>query len=467
METTNEPVSRHDAQARSSSDCPPQESPIHPARQPLLDADGLLCGFELILRDEDTAGAAAGDGGDGGGTPDTDQPEAQTQAQARAQAEAAAARILGALGASGVHTALGGHRGYLNASRALLLSDALQRISPERFWLELPPDIDADPTLIARLVVLHAKRYRFVLDDVTQPDATFAKLLPYAQAVKIDIHRVAPELLPKLAGVLKSAGKLLIGLNVDSQATFERAKELGFDLFQGYFFARGQKQTARRMSAPRHALLNLLRLLSADPTVTQLEAELKLNPVLVMHLMRLANSGEASIGRKVVTLRDAITATGTNRIARWTQLLLYADGRKIRLEDDPLVQLAATRARFMELASARLAQANRKVIDGAFLTGVFSLVDAVFGDSLEHTLDALMLATHIRAAILHRQGPLGALLGAIEALERGDWAALDCASAALAPLSSAELAELGITAAAWATSADQSGEHAGLEHFDE
>jgi c-di-GMP-related signal transduction protein len=208
-------------------------------------------------------------------------------------------------------------------------------------------------------------------------------------------------------------------------------------------------------------------LLAADPTVSQLESELKLNPVLVMHLMRLANSGEASIGRKVESLRDAINATGTNRIARWTQLLLYADGRKIRLEDDPLVQLAATRARFIEMAVARLARAEIKVVDGAFLTGVFSLVDAVFGGSLEETLEALTLASHIRAAILHREGTLGALLDAIEAFERADWVKLDRTSEMLAPLAPQELAEMAIAAAAWASSADQSEEHAGLEHFDD
>ena len=213
--------------------------------------------------------------------------------------------------------------------------------------------------------------------------------------------------------------------------------------------------------------MNLLRLLSADPSVAQLEAELKLNPVLVMHIMRLANSGEASIGRKVATLRDAINATGTNRIARWTQLLLYADGRKVRLEDDPLVQLAAARARFMEMAATRLTQANRKVVDAAFLTGVFSLVDAVFGDTLEATLDALMLAGHIRAAILRHEGLLGTLLAAVQALERADWAALEQLSATLSPFTPAELAELAITAAAWASAADQHGDNAGLERVQE
>jgi c-di-GMP-related signal transduction protein len=440
-------------EAQSSALAEGRADPAHarpvqyPARAPIVDAEALLRGFELHLREAPVE--------------DSDEPDAKREA------EAAAAQLLGALGASDVRTALAGHHGYLNVSRPLLFSDAIARLAPDRFYLEISPNLTVDADLVARLVTLHAKRYRFVIDDVRQPNEAFAKLLPYAHAIKIDPAQIAPELLQRLAGALKSAGKLLIALNIETHEAFEQAKALHFDLFQGYFFARGSKLSTRRVNAPRQALLNLLRLLSSDPSVAQLEAELKLNPVLVMHLMRLANSGEASIGRKVATLRDAINATGTNRIARWTQLLLYADGRKVRLEEDPLVQLAATRARFMELASARLSHANRKVVDGAFLTGVFSLVDAVFGDTLENTLEALTLASHIRAAILRREGQLGTLLRAMEALEHGDWNALDAASAALAPLTSAELAQLAISAAAWASTADQSKDNEGLERIEE
>ena len=128
---------------------------------------------------------------------------------------------------------------------------------------------------------------------------------------------------------------------------------------------------------------------------------------------------------------------------------------------------AATRARFMELAVARLPNANRQTTDAAFLTGVFSLVDAVFGDSLERTLEDLTLSRHIRAAILKREGVLGTLLSAVEALEYGDWAALDRACETLVPLTAAELAELALNAAAWATSADHSADSQGLERLDD
>ncbi len=418
------------------------------ARQPILDRDAMLCGFELKSRAVDLRNSAFVREEERG-----DPREVVARAVVEAALEPA------------VRAALVGHRAYLDVTRELLFDEAVWRLPPERFAFELPLSIGADAGLIARLIELHAKRYRFVLDDVVQANDTFAKLLPYAEAVKIDIRRIAPALLPKFASVLKAAGKLLIATGVHTHDDFQKAIDLGFDRVQGYFFA--LPGSSRRASAPRQALLNLLQLLANEPTVAQLEAELKLNPVLVMHLMRLANSGSFSIGRKVTTLREAINATGTNRIARWTQLLLYADGRKVSLEDDPLLQLAATRARFMELAVGQLPDAGRDVADAAFLAGVFSFVDAVFGGTLESTLDMLTLSRPIRAAIIERVGALGQLLDAAEALEAADWERVDTVAAQLAPLTSSDIAALGLAAGEWAGMADRNAEAAGLERIED
>ncbi|WP_408734496.1 EAL and HDOD domain-containing protein [Paraburkholderia bannensis] len=416
---------------------------VYFARQPILDRDGMLCAYETLPRV--VLGAVEG--------------EVDPCASA-------GAALIKAFNAPALRASLSGHPAWLDVTREALFDDRLLRLAPDRVMLELPVGIGADPELIARLVTLHAKRYRFALDNVTKADESFAKLLPYVEAIKLDTQDIAPALLPKFASVLKSAGKILVALNVESPEAHDRAHALGFDRFQGYYFAKHQGGS-RRASAPRQALLNLLQLLASEPTVMQLESELKLNPVLVMHLMRLANSSSYALGRKVTTLREAINATGTNRIARWTQLLLYADGRKVKLEDDPLLQLAATRARFMELATAIVPEAGQSEEDAAFLVGVFSFVDAVFGGSLESALEVLRLSKPIRAAISHREGVLGRLLDVIEALEYGDWAAVDMACAQLAPLDAGAVAALALASAEWAGMADRNAEAQGLERIED
>ena len=434
------------------------------ARQPILDRDGMLCGFELKMHRVEVAQAGEGE------APVLDttaegEPSAQAQASSDTKPVTFAQSVVDALTQPAVRGALAGHPGYLDVTRELLFDEALEQLPAEQFMFELPLDIEVDDALVARVIALHARRYRFVLDGVVVPNDTFARLLPYVEGVKIDLPAISRALLPKLSSVLKAAGKLLIAQGVDTQEHFETAHNLGFDKFQGYSFARPHTPSLRRVSAPRHALLNLLQLLAGDPTVAQLEAELKLNPVLVMHLMKLANSSGLATGHKVSTLREAINATGTNRIARWTQLLLYADGRKVALEDDPLLQLVASRARFMELAIARLPDAGRDEADAAFLTGVFSFVDAVFGGPLENALNVLTLSKPIQAAILHREGVLGLLLSVADALERGDWDQVGASVERLRPLTVEEAAQMALAAGAWAGVADRSAE--GLKRIED
>ncbi|MFP3567732.1 EAL and HDOD domain-containing protein [Paraburkholderia sp. SIMBA_030] len=436
------------------------------ARQPILNRDGMLCGYEIKVAPDLPAGnLSAATAGAADAVSNANANADALPGREPEPAKQVARAVIRGLLQSNVRGALTGHPAYVDVSRDMLFDDSIRHLPTDRFMFELSSALEVDEALIARIVELHGRRYRFVLDEVTQPNETFARLLPYADVVKIDFTRASSALLPKLSSVLKSAGKLLIAAGIDAPADFETTHELGFDRFQGYFFARPQTSMTRRVSAPRHALLNLLQLLAGEPTVAQLEAELKLNPVLVMHLMKLANSSGLAVGHKVTTLREAINATGTDRIARWTQLLLYADGRKVALEDDPLLQLAATRARFMELAIARLPEAGRDEADAAFLTGVFSFVDAVFGGSLESTLNVLTLSRPIQAAILHREGVLGMLLNAVEALERGAWDEIGTLCARLQPLTVEEVAQLGLAAGAWAGTADRSAE--GLERIED
>jgi hypothetical protein len=55
----------------------------------------------------------------------------------------------------------------------------------------------------------------------------------------------------------------------------------------------------------------------------------------------------------------------------------------------------------------------------------------------------------------------------VDALERGAWAEIEAACVQLPPLTVSEVAELGLTAAAWAGVADRSAEAKGLERIED
>ena len=107
---------------------------------------------------------------------------------------------------------------------------------------------------------------------------------------------------------MQGAAETLVALKVESQSEYALAKQLGFDLFQGYYFAKPEVLSSRRANASHIALLRLQALLQADPGIHELEVELKLNPTVVMHLMRLVNSGAFGLRRNIlywIRLRNA------------------------------------------------------------------------------------------------------------------------------------------------------------------
>jgi c-di-GMP-related signal transduction protein len=402
---------------------------VYLGRQPIIDRKGALHAYELLFRDGPDNRARIFD---------------DVQATAHV-----VARTVGELGLSAV---LGDHRGFVNMNRDLLFDDIVHIMPPDRFVLEILETVTFDARLFKRCEQLRAAGFQFALDDVVSLTEPLHEALPYVDYVKVDFLAADRAHLPQLTDALKMHGKTLVAEKIETHQDFDEASQLGFDFFQGYFFARPQVLVTRRSNPSRTALLRLLAVLSGEPDIAELEAELKLNPNVVVQLLRLANSSAFKLGRAVSSLREAIAATGTRQISRWTQLLLYADGRHLPWRSDPLVHLVGTRARFMELAARELRSSDEDFADAAFMTGIFSLVHVVVDLPPAEIMELLKLSKPICDAIVDGSGPLGALLRISQAAERGDAPELDSstgASAEFAVLTPAVLARLQVEAATW------------------
>jgi c-di-GMP-related signal transduction protein len=399
-------------------------------RQPILDRTGALTAYELLFRD--------------GADNSADIPDDRI---------ATAQVMTRTMGQLGVPAALERHAGYVNVSREMLFDDTIYLLPPDRFVLEVLEHVQFDDALVERLAQLRRDGYRIALDDVCAMTGNVVKALPCADIVKIDFVLTARDMLPELVATLHAAGKTLIAEKVETREEFEFARSLGFDLFQGYFFARPEVLQVPGVHAPRIALVRLLALVTSEVGVAELERELRNHPGVVVQLLRLVNSSAYAPARPISSLREAVLAAGTRQIARWAQLLLYASGRDLPWGTDPLVQLAGARSHFMELAARSLYPNHPDFADAAFMTGIFSLVHVLVGSTPAHTLERLGLAPEISRAVDGYQGELGTLLRVAMSAERGDHAAALAIAAeaggAFEALTPPLIAELNLCASAW------------------
>ena len=165
--------------------------------------------------------------------------------------------------------------------------------------------------------------------------------------------------------------------------------------------------------------MRLLGLVLEDAETPQLEAVLKAEPGLTMNLMRLTNSASTGIRTKITSIRHAIAVLGRRQLQRWLQLLLYTSpsGKPVV---SPLLQLAASRGRLMELLAGRLHPGRGDIEDMSFMTGIMSLMPTLMSVSLEEILRGIEIPGSVRDALDAHTGELGVMLKLTEALETGD-----------------------------------------------
>lgn len=372
------------------------------------------------------------------------------------EANLAALRVIAnTFAALGEEAVLGGHLGFFNVTREVVLSDAIFALPKERVVIELLEDIEPDAEIEARCRTLREAGYRIALDDwvVNDPRTT---LLPWADVVKVDLPAVARRDLRRLARSLRGGGRLLLAEKVETQEEFDVCLAAGFDRFQGYFFARPTVLEGAGMDPAQTTLIRLMQQISTEADHAEIVESLKHDAKLGVNLIRIVNTAGNAGRVRLESIEDGVRHLGLRQLSRWVSLLLYAQGSGGGIHD-PLLTTAVHRGRLMELVVE--AASGRRTVqvekERAFLVGMLSLVDALLGRPIEAVVRELRLGPDIAAALIGREGELGRLLLLAEATERGE---VELIQSALGPLhvSLEELQQFEHSAYTWLHALQQS-----------
>jgi EAL and modified HD-GYP domain-containing signal transduction protein len=361
------------------------------ARQPILDRRLRLVAYELLFRDPGSGGV---------------HPPLGDQATARV--------IVDTLMQVDTESVLGDARGLVNVTREFVLSDLPRLLPPERFSLELLESARIDGDLLEALGRLRNDGYALVLDDfVYRPDLD--PVLELAESVKIEVHRrTRPEIEAVLATVARHDIRL-IAEKVETPEQYDLCQELGFDAFQGYFFAKPKLVGGATVEV---SMLTKLRLAVAlqQPglDLKDFERIIASDVALSYRLLRYLNSAFCSFPRKLNSVREAVVMTGLDPMRRWATLVVLAG---VEGKSQELLAIALIRAKMCET----LAGSIGRDADGYFITGLFSVLDALADTPLETVVRLLPLSDEIVEALLAGEGPLGDTLLRVMAYERGDF----------------------------------------------
>lgn len=400
-------------------------------RQPILDRDQQLVAYELLFRNGSHNFADVTDG-----------------------VQATATVIANAFTELGVEAALGRHRGFINVDEQFLFSDMLELLPRHAVVLEILETVPPTPAVIERCQSLKAAGFKLALDDVIQLEPEFAELLALVEIVKVDIQPLSRIQLMQLTMKLKPMGKQLLAEKVDSREQMEQCLKLGFTLFQGYYFAKPTIIAGRKLDHSQLSMMKLMGLLLGDADTGELEAALKPEPGLTVNLLRMTNSVGAGCTEHITSVGHAITVLGRRQLQRWLQLLVFASGNQ-NAASNPLLQMAATRGRLMELLAGELRPGDTGLADCAFMAGIMSLMPVLVGQPIADIVAPLGLAEDVRAALCEGSGPLGALLRIAEGSENGDLTQLAAALVELPGLGPKAINRAQTQALQWANEISQ------------
>ncbi|MFZ2852875.1 MAG: EAL domain-containing protein [Rhodocyclaceae bacterium] len=374
-------------------------------RQPILGRDLQLYAYELLFRNG--------------------PPSSGNRADILDATQATATVVANAFTEFSVSDALGPYRGFINVDHEFLFSDVLEVLPKQTVVLELLETIAPTPDVLERCRQLRARGFTLAADDVVETSEQHMKLLEHTEIVKIDIQDIDPARLHALVAQLKPLGKKLVAEKVETSEQIERCQRLDFDLFQGYFFAKPTIIAGKKLNPSQITLTRLLGLLIADAETSEVERAFKQEPGLTVNMLRLTNSVGCGMATRITSLRHAITVLGRRQLQRWVQLLIYTSPKGDSATVNPLLQLAATRGRLMELLAERLQQRNREFADHAFMVGIMSLMSALLGVETAEILDHLPVAPRVKEALTDYSGQLGELLHLVEATEQTEPAATE------------------------------------------
>ncbi len=369
----------------------PTMNAFYIARQPILTASGDTYGYELLFRSSDS---------------NAYDPSVDGNA-------ATSSVLFNAVVEIGLDSIVGKGQAFINlTNRFLEQPDLLELLPAKRCVLEVLETVDVTDEVVQGVETLRAAGHTIALDDFVDEER-FARLLPMVDLIKYDLTQHTMDELAQYCARDVEAGRQSLVERVETPEEFEQLRAMGFDYFQGYFFARPKILSGSKLPQNRIALIQLMaEINSPNSTIDDIAEIVGRDVSLGVRTLRYVNSPLNGIQTTVTSIRHATVLLGRDLIRNWVTLLVMGS-----MDDKPseLTKLALTRARFCQLV------AREQDLDDAryFTIGLLSLLDVFMSCTLEDALDNITVGADMRRELLERVDAGGAMLNTVQALESG------------------------------------------------
>jgi len=359
-------------------------------RQPIYSPQLVVVGYELLFRNNDKNSAQI-----------IDDMSATTEVMFNAFVEI------------GLEAIVGNSSAHFKISTDFLDSDLEIPFSPEKVILELLDHEEVENRHIVAIKKLVSEGFRFEVNSCgTDPKP---ELLEYISIVSIDYTTGSKDSFISSITKLKKLSVLIKASKIETQEEFDFCKNLGIDLFQGYFLSKPKLISQGKIPNNQMAILQLLERLQDPEISTEELEELILRDVSFSYkILKYCNSASVAPSTPIDTISRAITFLGLTKIKQWVTILAVSS-----ISDKPevLMENALVRSRMCEILAPSMGISEVK---GCATAGLFSVLDVLMDRPMEEILEKLPLSDIVRNTLLTYEGPIGEMLLSVVCYEQGN-----------------------------------------------
>ncbi|WP_299080193.1 EAL domain-containing protein [uncultured Paraglaciecola sp.] len=364
------------------------------ARQPILDINKEVFAYELSFRD-----------GKNNCFPSVARDEATTKL---------IAKNYQTLGLDDISC---NKKSFISFQPETLMNGLPSSLDPESVVVELAVNQSGNSDLIDMCKHVKKMGYKIALEDNTlKPSLT--EFLPYVDMLKVNSNHENLDFLTKNVRWLMDANVQLIADKVDSQENFSVFKDMGFDYFQGYFFAKPEAVENENLPTSKLALVELMGASSSESfDLESINNVIEHDVGLSYMLLRFINNPTINKRYKITSLRHALNYMGEVEIKKFIALLALAN-----LSDNKpleLLHLSLVRGKFCDLVGTEKNIGSNPPT--AFLVGLFSMLDALLDQKMETLVEKMPLVDEVKEALCGGQNELSMYLMLVKAFESGNW----------------------------------------------
>ncbi|MGM0446037.1 MAG: EAL and HDOD domain-containing protein [Bacillota bacterium] len=322
----------------------------------------------------------------------------------------------------GIENIIQNKKAFINFTKNLLNKEIPIILDSEKIVIEVLENVEVNEKMVEVLKNLRKKGYIVALDDFEYNKSTIP-FLKIAHIVKIDFLNTDKGQRKLIECIADKYNVQLLAEKIETRKEFDDAKDIGYSLFQGYFFKKPEILEGNSIPIYPNNYFKVIKELNKDnPDFNKVTNTIKNDMSLSYKLIKVINSAAYGIRSEVKSIKQALVLLGIEELKKWLHLMVI----KNIAQDEPkeIMRTSLVRAKTAEKIAGIL---NEDVNSSElFMVGLFSMLDILMHRSMDVVLEDLPISTNIKSAIKGNNNSIYSdVLDLIVAYEEANWTVVD------------------------------------------